>query len=37
MDFFGFNTNAAADYSSPVGQMVKAATDPLLTGPDWGK
>lgn len=36
MDFFGFNTNANEDSSSPVGVMIKAATDPSLTGPDWG-
>ena len=37
MDFFGFNTNAAADNSSQIGQMMRAATDPALDGPDWGK
>jgi hypothetical protein len=37
MDFFGFNTNAAADFSSPVGMLIKAATDPTLDSPDWGR
>ena len=37
MDFFGFNTNVAADNSSQIGQMMRAATDPALEGPDWGK
>lgn len=35
MDFFGFG--AAADFSTPVGQMIKSGTDSLLLGPDWTK
>ena len=35
MDFFGFG--AAADLSTPVGQMIKSGTDSLLLGPDWAK
>lgn len=35
MDFFGFG--AAADLSTPVGQLIKSGTDSLLLGPDWTK
>lgn len=37
MDFFGFSSNAANDASSQVGMMIKAATDPSLESPDWGR
>ena len=36
MDFFGFGNNAA-DFSSKVGLLVKAATDVAQSGPDWGR
>ncbi len=35
MDFFGFG--ASSDLSTPIGQIIKSATDPLQLGPDWGK
>eukprot|EP01041_Mallomonas_annulata_P010016 gene10016-20849_t len=35
MDFFGFGGNA--DLSSPIGTLIRSATDPLLLGPDWAK
>jgi hypothetical protein len=34
MDFF---TSQANDITSPTAQMVKAATDPTLDGPDWSR
>ena len=35
MDFFGFGSSS--DLSTPIGQLVKSATDPLQLGPDWSK
>lgn len=35
MDFFGFG--APAELSTPVGIIVKAATNSMLIGPDWTK
>eukprot|EP00603_Paraphysomonas_imperforata_P002007 CAMPEP_0114426920 /NCGR_PEP_ID=MMETSP0103-20121206/8063_1 /TAXON_ID=37642 ORGANISM="Paraphysomonas imperforata, Strain PA2" /NCGR_SAMPLE_ID=MMETSP0103 /ASSEMBLY_ACC=CAM_ASM_000201 /LENGTH=503 /DNA_ID=CAMNT_0001595929 /DNA_START=151 /DNA_END=1662 /DNA_ORIENTATION=- len=35
MEFFGLGN--AAELESPLGQLVKSATDPLLLGPDWAK
>jgi hypothetical protein len=35
MDFFGLGN--AAEMETPLGQLVKSATDPLLLGPDWAK
>lgn len=35
MDFFGFGI--AADLSTPLGFIIKGATDALLPGPDWSK
>ncbi len=35
MDFFGFGSSA--DLNSPIGMLIKSATDPLLVGPDWSK
>ena len=32
--FFGFSS---ADLSTPMGLLVKSATDSLLLGPDWAK
>ena len=35
MDFFGLGS--AAEMETPLGQLVRSATDPLLLGPDWAK
>ena len=35
MEFFGLGS--ASELESPLGQLVKSATDPLLLGPDWAK
>ena len=35
MEFFGLGS--AAEMETPLGQLVKSATDPLLLGPDWVK
>lgn len=35
MDFFGFGSSA--DFSTPAGVLVKAATDSFLVSPDWSK
>jgi hypothetical protein len=35
MEFFGLGS--AAEMETPLGQLVKSATDPLLLGPDWAK
>ena len=34
MEFFGFTSS---DLSTPIGALIKSATDPLLLGPDWQK
>jgi hypothetical protein len=35
MDFFGLGS--ATEMETPLGLLVKSATDPLLLGPDWAK
>ena len=35
MDFFGFGTSS--DLSTPLGQVIKSATESLQLGPDWTK
>ena len=35
MDFFGFG--GSSDLNTPIGILIKNATDPLLLGPDWAK
>jgi len=36
MDFFGFVT-PNNDFNTPIGNLIRSATDPLLLGPDWAK
>lgn len=35
MEFFGLGS--AVEMETPLGKLVKSATDPLLLGPDWSK
>lgn len=35
MDFFGLGNTQ--EMETPLGMLVKGATDPLLLGPDWAK
>ena len=35
MDFFGFGVSS--ELNTPIGSMIRSATDPLLLGPDWAK